>query len=89
MTHETVMSLTYMALRMALIMAGPFLLTALVLGLMVSIFQAATQINEMTLTFIPKIIGIAIVVLLIGPGLLSTMVDYMRETFLQIPTLVH
>lgn len=88
MTPETVMSMTHLALKMALTLAGPFLLTALLLGLMVSIFQAATQINEMTLTFIPKIAGIIIVVILIGPWMITTMVDYMQGLFLQIPSLV-
>ncbi len=88
MTSETVMSMTFIALKMALMLAGPFLLTALVLGLIVSIFQAATQINEMTLTFIPKIAGIAIVVVLIGPWMITTMVDYMQTLFQQIPSLV-
>lgn len=69
-------------------LAGPFLITALVLGLLVSIFQAATQINEMTLTFIPKIIGIGIVVVLIGPWMITTMVDYIQTLFEQIPSLV-
>ncbi|NLJ62910.1 MAG: flagellar biosynthesis protein FliQ [Alcaligenaceae bacterium] len=88
MTPETVMSMTHIALKMALTMAGPFLLTALIIGLAVSVFQAATQINEMTLTFIPKIAGIAVVVILIGPWLINTMVDYMQQLFIQIPTLV-
>lgn len=88
MTSETVMSMTFTALRVALMLAGPFLLTALILGLLVSIFQAATQINEMTLTFIPKIAGIAVVVVLIGPWMITTMVDYIQTLFTQIPTLV-
>lgn len=88
MTSETVMNMTFIALKIALMLAGPFLITALVLGLLVSIFQAATQINEMTLTFIPKIIGIGIVVVLIGPWMITTMVDYIQTLFEQIPSLV-
>lgn len=88
MTPDTVMGMTHIALRIALMMAGPFLLTCLVIGLVVSIFQAATQINEMTLTFIPKVAGVAIAVVVLGPWLINTMVDYIQTLFSQIPTLV-
>lgn len=88
MTPETVMSMTHIALRIALSMAGPALLACLVIGLTVSIFQAATQINEMTLTFIPKVVGVAIIVVVLGPWLISTMVDYIQTLFNQIPSLV-
>lgn len=88
MTPDTVMSMTHIALRVALFMAGPLLITALIIGLVVSIFQAATQINEMTLSFIPKLLGVAAVLVLLGPWLITTMVDYMRTILTQIPTLV-
>lgn len=88
MTPETVMSMTHIALRIALSMAGPMLLTSLIIGLTVSIFQAATQVNEMTLTFIPKLLGVAIVVVLLGPWLMNTMIDYMRSLLIGIPDLV-
>lgn len=88
MTPETVMSMTHIALRVALSMAGPLLLTALLIGLVVSIFQAATQINEMTLSFIPKLIGVAAVLIVLGPWLISTMVDYIRSLLTNIPSLV-
>ncbi|HHU95049.1 MAG TPA: flagellar biosynthesis protein FliQ [Alcaligenaceae bacterium] len=88
MTPDTVMSMTHIALRVALSMAGPLLITALIIGLVVSIFQAATQINEMTLSFIPKLLGVAAVLVLLGPWLITTMVDYMRTILTQIPTLV-
>lgn len=88
MTPETVMSMTHIALRIALSMAGPLLITALIIGLVVSIFQAATQINEMTLSFIPKLLGVAAVLVLLGPWLINTMVDYIRTLLTQIPTLV-
>ncbi|WP_269900030.1 flagellar biosynthesis protein FliQ [Paenalcaligenes faecalis] len=88
MTPETVMSMTHIALRIALSMAGPLLITALIIGLVVSIFQAATQINEMTLSFIPKLLGVAAVLVLLGPWLITTMVDYIRTLLTQIPTLV-
>lgn len=87
MTPEEVMSMTYQALRVALIMAGPLLLVALALGLLISIFQAATQINEMTLSFIPKVLGVGIALVVLGPWLIATMVDYIRMLFTSIPGL--
>lgn len=88
MNSETVMSMTYAAMKVALSMAGPILLTTLVVGLVISIFQAATQVNEMTLSFIPKLLAVAITIVLLGPWLISTMVDYIQELFGQIPSLV-
>ncbi len=89
MTPETVMSMTYTALKLALIMAGPMLIVVLVVGLGISIFQAATQINEMTLSFIPKLLAMGITVVLLGPWLINTMVDYMQNLLRGIPGLVN
>ncbi len=89
MTPETVMSMTYTALKLALFMAGPLLLVTLTVGLVISIFQAATQVNEMTLAFIPKLLAAGIAVVLMGPWLLTTMVDYMQGLLLGIPGLVN
>ena len=88
MTSDTVMSMTYMAMKVALSMAGPLLLVTLLVGLVISIFQAATQINEMTLSFIPKLLAVGIALVLLGPWLISTMVDYMRMLFTSLPGLV-
>lgn len=88
MTPDTIMSMTHVALRIALYMAGPTLLASLIIGLTVSIFQAATQVNEMTLTFIPKLLGVAIVLIILGPWLMTTMVDYIQSLLLGIPDLV-
>ena len=88
MTPDTVMSMTHIALRVALSMAGPLLLVTLLVGLVISIFQAATQINEMTLSFIPKLLAVGIALVLLGPWLISTMVDYMRMLFTSLPGLV-
>lgn len=88
MTPESVMTLGRHAIEVTLMIAAPMLLIALAIGLIVSIFQAATQINEQTLTFIPKLIGIFIALILAGPWMLTIMVDYMRETFTNIPLLV-
>ncbi len=87
MNSETVMSMTYLAMKVALSMAGPLLLVTLVVGLVISIFQAATQINEMTLSFIPKLLAVGIALVLLGPWLISTMVDYMQSLFATIPGL--
>jgi flagellar biosynthetic protein FliQ len=82
------MSMTYLAMKIALFMAGPLLMVTLVVGLLISIFQAATQINEMTLSFIPKLLAVGAALVLLGPWLISTMVDYMQNLFTQIPSLV-
>lgn len=76
------------ALLMTLLVSAPLLLAALLTGLLVGIFQAATSINEMTLTFIPKLIVMFIVLILAGPWMIETMTSYMRELFSSIPQLV-
>ncbi len=68
--------------------AGATLMTALVIGLLVSLFQATTQINEMTLSFIPKILGVFAVVVLAGPWLLHLIIDFTRELFQNLPLLL-
>ncbi|AVJ27642.1 flagellar biosynthesis protein FliQ [Achromobacter spanius] len=88
MTAETVMTMTYQAMKIVLAMAGPLLLVTLAVGLIISIFQAATQINEMTLSFIPKLLAMCGVLVLLGPWLIGVMVDYIRQLIGQIPMLV-
>jgi flagellar biosynthesis protein FliQ len=88
MTPESVMTLGRHAMEVTLMIAAPLLLVALVIGLVVSIFQAATQINEATLSFIPKLVGIFVALVVAGPWMLATMLDYMREVFSGIPGLV-
>lgn len=88
MTPESVMSLGRHAMEITLLIAAPMLLTALVIGLIVSIFQAATQINEATLSFIPKLVGIFVALVIAGPWMLSVMLDYMRQVFTDIPSMV-
>lgn len=88
MTPESVMSLGRHAMEITVMVAAPMLLVALVIGLAVSIFQAATQINEATLSFIPKLIGIFAALVIAGPWMLSVMLDYMREMFTSIPSMV-
>ncbi len=74
--------------KMALLLALPGLLTGMFLGLAVSIFQATTQINEMTLSFIPKIIGVVIVIVLTMPWMLNSMTDFSTNIFNMIPTFI-
>lgn len=88
MTPESVMTMGRQAMEVTLMVAAPMLLVALVIGLVVSIFQAATQINEATLSFIPKLVGIFVALVIAGPWMLSTMLDYMRQVFANIPGMV-
>jgi flagellar biosynthetic protein FliQ len=88
MTPEMVMSVGQRALEITLLLAAPLLLVALVTGLVVGAFQAATQINEMTLSFIPKLIATAITLVIAGPWMLKLIVGYTRELFESIPMLI-
>ncbi len=74
--------------KIALYLALPALLVGMVMGLVISIFQATTQINEMTLSFIPKIIGVVIVIVLTMPWMLNEMTDFSTHVFALIPTFV-
>ncbi|CAM2148835.1 MULTISPECIES: flagellar biosynthesis protein FliQ [Paraburkholderia] len=87
MTPEMVMTLSHQAMYVALLLAAPLLLVSLAVGLIVSLFQAATQINESTLSFIPKLIAIAVTLVIAGPWMLTTMLDYMHQMFTSIPSL--
>lgn len=88
MTPEMVMSIAYQGMRVTLMLAGPLLLAALATGLLISLFQAATQINEMTLTFIPKILAVFTTLVIAGPWLLGLITDYTRRLFTNIPSMV-
>ncbi|MGC8732120.1 MAG: flagellar biosynthesis protein FliQ, partial [Halothiobacillaceae bacterium] len=85
---DTVIDITRQALEVILMLSLPLLLTALVAGLLVGIFQAATQINEMTLSFIPKLLAMVVVILLAGSWMLGVLVDYTRRLFDAIPGLI-
>ncbi len=82
------MTLGQQALVLTIMVSAPALLVALGIGLIISIFQAATQINEMTLSFIPKLLGLVLVMLLLGPWMLSLMVDYIHRLYTSIPAMV-
>jgi flagellar biosynthetic protein FliQ len=88
MSPETVMTIGQRALEMTMMLAAPMLLVGLAIGIMVGIFQAATQINEMTLSFIPKLLGIATTLLLVGPWMLKQFIGYTRMLIESIPGLI-
>ena len=88
MTPETVMTVGSRALEMTLLLGAPLLLAALVTGLLVGVFQAATQINEMTLSFIPKLLVMAATIAIAGPWMIKLIVGYTIELFKSIPQLI-
>ena len=89
MSPEYISTLAIQAIKVAASLAGPLLLAALVTGLIISLLQAATQINEMTLSFIPKILAVIVVLIILGPSMLSTMIDYIQIVITDIPNLTH
>lgn len=88
MTPETIMTIGQQALQLTLLISAPLLLTALAAGLLVSLFQAATQINEATLSFIPKVIAMSLVLLITGPWMLHLLMDYTRRLVENIPNMI-
>lgn len=88
MTPETILTLGQRALELAILVAAPLLLTGLTVGVLVSLFQAATQINEMTLTFVPKLLAVAAVLLLAGQWMLGLLIDFTQTLFKDIPGLI-
>jgi flagellar biosynthetic protein FliQ len=85
LTPESVVTIGQQALTVMLLLAAPMLLTSLVVGLVVSVLQAATQINEMTLSFIPKLLGTIAALIVAGPWMITFFVDYVRRLFESIP----
>jgi flagellar biosynthetic protein FliQ len=88
MGQDTVISLATQAMTLAVKIAGPILLAGLVIGLLVSIFQAVTSIQEQSLSFIPKIVGVAALIVLLGPWMLDQLVSYTQNLFLSIPSML-
>ncbi|HCD8031831.1 TPA: flagellar biosynthesis protein FliQ [Klebsiella aerogenes] len=88
MTPESVMAIGTEAMKVALALAAPLLLAALISGLVVSLLQAATQINEMTLSFIPKILTVVATIIIAGPWMLNLLLDYMRTLFSNLPNII-
>ena len=88
MDASQVFSTGQQALYLMLVVSAPLLVAVLVVGLVVSIFQAATQINEATLSFVPKIVVAVAVLAVAGPWMMSSMVDYLRRMLMSIPGVV-
>lgn len=88
MTPESVVSLGQQAMEMTVLLAGPVLLTVLIVGLVIGMFQAVTQINEMTLSFVPKLIAVGAVLLVSGAWMLNVFTSYVRGLIESIPTLI-
>jgi flagellar biosynthetic protein FliQ len=88
MNQDVVVDLAMQAMQLALKLGGPFLVVGLVIGLAVSVFQAVTQIQEQTLAFIPKVVGLALVILVGGPWMLGQLLIYTQELWAGIPTMV-
>ncbi len=89
MTPEMVLTVIQQALYVAMLLAAPLLLSALAVGLLVSVFQAATSIQEMTLSFIPKLIVLALTLMFAGPWMLRTITEFAQRTFNSIPSILH
>jgi flagellar biosynthetic protein FliQ len=88
MDSQAVITLAQQALYTAVLLSAPMLLTSLLVGLVVSILQAATQINEMTLTFIPKLLGMIAAMVIFGPWMITFFVDFLRRLYESIPSAI-
>jgi flagellar biosynthesis protein FliQ len=88
MTPTTVIAIARHAIEIMLLVSAPLFIAALATGLIISIFQAATQINESTLSFVPKLVVIILTLLITGPWMLTILTDYIRELYESIPTLI-
>ncbi|TPQ25015.1 flagellar biosynthesis protein FliQ [Methylomonas sp. EFPC3] len=88
MTPETISNVAQDTVLIGLKLMGPILIASLVVGLLVSMFQAATSIQEQTLTFIPKLVAIIAVLMIAGPGMLQMLIDYFQDLMRDIPSLI-
>jgi flagellar biosynthetic protein FliQ len=88
MTPESVITVGQQAMEMTVLLAGPILLTVLIIGLVIGMFQAVTQINEMTLSFVPKLIAVGLVLLVSGAWMLNVFIGYVRGLIENIPALI-
>ena len=88
MTPEFVTGFLSEGIKIAILLAAPMLFAGLVVGLIVSIFQAATQINEMTLVFVPKMLGVALALLFFFPWMLKIIIGYTQNLFINLPTYI-
>jgi flagellar biosynthesis protein FliQ len=88
MNQDQVVNLATQAMTLALEVAGPLLLVGLIVGIVVSLFQAVTQIQEQSLSFIPKIIGVAVLIVVLGPWMLGQLVSYTQNLYTSIPSML-
>ena len=88
MNQDTVINLATQAMTLALEIAGPILLCGLIIGLLVSIFQAVTSIQEQSLSFIPKIVAVAVLIVVLGPWMLNQLITYAQNLYLSIPQMI-
>lgn len=88
MNQDQVVSLATQAMTLGFEVAGPILLVGLVIGLAVSLFQAVTQIQEQSLSFIPKIVGLAVLIVILGPWMMDKLINYVTNLYMAIPSLV-
>lgn len=88
MTPTTVIEIGRGAIEVLLLVSAPLFIAALAVGLLVSIFQAATQINEATLSFVPKVIAIFVTLIVAGPWMITQLTDYMRQLYEAIPSMI-
>ncbi len=88
MTPDTIIDLSQQALYIITMLAAPMLISALLIGLLIGMFQAATQINEMTLSFIPKLLILVVAIMIAGPWMLDLLLGYTRRLYISIPGLI-
>jgi flagellar biosynthetic protein FliQ len=88
MSQDIVVNLATQAMTLAFEVAGPILLVGLVIGLAVSLFQAVTQIQEQSLSFIPKIVGMAVLIVVLGPWMMDRLINYVTNLYVAIPSLL-
>jgi flagellar biosynthetic protein FliQ len=88
MTQDTVVSIAVSAMELALKVGAPIMLVGLVIGLAVSVFQAVTQIQEQTLSFIPKVVGMAVLAVVAGPWMLGQLITWTQQLYAGIPSMV-
>jgi len=89
MTPEFITGYFLQAIKTAIMLAGPMLAAGLAVGILVSMFQAATQINEMTLVFVPKMLGVALALIVFFPWMLHVITDFARNMIINIPMYLH
>lgn len=89
MTPEMIMTIGQKAIQVTLLLSAPLLVVSLVIGLFVSIIQAATQMNDMTLSFVPKLLAIFLTLVVAGHWMIELMVDYMHQIFVDIPKYIN